>query len=258
MIIAIQSHGRLLHLAEGIRAVGLDQVVEPGSARADLNVFWGYRAALDARLPKPILICDKGFLRRPSIMLGMGGEWGNLATWPTVPHRKADIAEWQYTASKVALILGQDPDDFSTKQAVQNYNKWKFNITDELATQEWQVRYREHPRVLLHAPIEIPRPPALADDLRDVGLCVGLNTGALVECAIAGYPIHAVDSHSLVYPLSVGWTDERGPEPEGRQALFDGMAGQCWTYSECASGMAWEAVRDEVLSITEYQNTIYS
>jgi hypothetical protein len=186
-------------------------------------------------------------------MIGMGADWGGLASWPEVPYRKAEIAEWQYTTARAALVLGQDPQDFSTRDAVKNFNKWKFDITNDLEANGWEVRYREHPRVLMYAPIEVQRPPHLAEDLRDVGLVVGLNTGALVESSILGWPVHAVDAHSLVYPLSAKLSDKSGNEPEGRQALFDGLAGQSWTYAECSAGTAWEAVREHVLGQSEVE-----
>lgn len=258
MIIAIQAHGRLAHLADGIVNSGNDDTlifldddthVYPA---AQLHIFWGFRAYLDAvhkyglKEDAPVIIADKGFVRRPSVMLSLGGEWGGLARWPEVPSKRIEIPDWQFTCETVALIIGQDPNDFSTKQAVKNFNKWKFDITKELQEKGWTVRFREHPRNLLFAPADVPRPKPLLEDLRDVGLVVGLNSGALVECFLAGYPVHAVDEHSLVHPFSASFDEPGQDEPEGRQAFFSRLAGLSWTYRELADGRAWESIVEQV------------
>lgn len=265
MIIAMQTHGRLQHLAAGILKLGEytdregqvqheDEIITLETPRyvsqADLHLFWGYRAFLDAKMPegKPCVVADKGFVRRPSVMLGFGQDWGALATWPKLPDRKIDVPEWQWTKSRTALLLGQDPKDFSAKQDCDGFKKWQFQMTELLQAQGWEVRHREHPRNLLFAPKDVARPPPLADDLLDVGLVVGLNTGALVECFWLGYPVHAAGAHSFVQPFSVDLKDPDQAEPEGRQAFFEWMAGQCWTYGELADGRAWEAVRDQMLN----------
>lgn len=264
MIIAMQTHGRLQHLANGILELGkftdregmvhYDDEVIPLEVpkyvpQADLHLFWGYRAFLDAKVPEgcPVVVADKGFMRRPSVMLGFGHDWGGLATWPELPTRRVDIPEWEWTNSRTALLLGQDPKDFSAKQDCDGFKKWQFQMNELLQQNGWDVRHREHPRNLLYAPREIPRPPPLEDDLLDVGLVVGLNTGALVEAFLRGFPVHAAGQHSLVHQFSVDLADPDQSEPEGRQAFFEWMAGQCWTYPELADGRAWEAVRDQIM-----------
>lgn len=268
MIIAMQTHGRLQHLATGILSLGAyedgdgvrqfeDKLVKMEKPRyvrdADLHLFWGYRAYLDAKVPEgvPVVVADKGFLRRPSIMFGLGGDWGACARWPRLPERRIEVPEWQWTNSRVALLLGQDPKDFSARQDCDNFNKWKFETTETLQANGWEVRFREHPRNLLHAPVNVERPQPLDDDLYGVGLVAGLNSGALVECFLKGYPVYAGGAHSFVKGFSVDLAKPDQGEPEGREAFFRWMAGQCWTYAECADGRAWEAIREQVMDPTD-------
>ncbi len=76
---------------------------------------------------------------------------------------------------------------------------------------------------------------------------VGINSGALVECFLEGYPVHAADEHSWVHALNAPLTKPHQDEPEGRQELFDRLGGISWTYPELQDGRAWEAVRGVVL-----------
>lgn len=257
MIIAMQRHSRLFLLAEGIeahneyartrdRVIFLDEGQLTHRA-ADLHVFYGHRAAEQAGFPEPFIVLDRGFVRDPSMTIQLGGEWGALATYPELPPRRIEIPEWQYAASKVALIIGQEPHDYSTRNAVRNYNKWLHDTTRDLEAAGWQVRVREHPRNLIEAPASVPRPPSLVDDLRDVGLVVGINSGVLTECFLMGYPVTAVDEHSWVHEFSADPAKPSQDEPEGRKALFDRLAAISWTYPELRDGRAWEAVRDQVL-----------
>ncbi len=259
MIIAMQTHGRLAHLANFITSeeckdqlllLDEDNKIRPS---ADLHIFWGYRAYMDSGLPdgKPFLIADKGFVRRPSVMFALTGDWGGMANWPPLEPRNIEIPEWVYSMERKALILGQEPKDFSTRQAVKNFNKWKFDMTQQLVKAGWEVRYRDHPRNLIYAPASVERPPLLSEDLLDIGLVVGLNTGALVECFLEGYPVHAVDPHSLVHRFSVDLAEVDQGEPEGREAFFRDLAGLSWTYEELADGRAWEALREHVFVMPE-------
>ena len=252
MIIAMQAHSRLILLAEGINALGKDRVIfldeEHLTHRdADLHVFYGHRAAEAAGFPEPFIILDRGFVRNPSLTIQVGGEWGALAFYPDLPMRRVSIPEWRYTDEKKALIIGQEPNDYSTRNAVQNYNKWLRDTKAELEGAGFEVRVREHPRNLVEAPRDVPRPPPLAEDLWDIGLVVGINSGALVECFLKGYPVHAADEHSWVYEFNAKLTEPHQDEPEGRQGLFDRLGGISWTYPELQDGRAWEAVRDFVL-----------
>jgi hypothetical protein len=261
MRIAIQEHGRLAHLAAGIRRFTKEQeelgtsvrdVVVPMESleRADVYFFWGFRAAstLEAKTRSRgaiAVIADKGFLRRPSVMFGLN-DWGAKGTYLQVPRRKADIEEWRYAEQKRALIIGQEPRDFSTLSATKNYRGWIADTKTQLESEGWEVKVREHPRNLIHAPASVPRPQPLVDDLNDTTLVVGLTSSALIEASIYGLPVVAMGEHSLANAVSTKLAEPDLTEPKGRQEYFDWMAGQCWTYAELASGSAWEAIRGQL------------
>ncbi len=177
MIIAMQAHSRLMLLAQGIEALNgmrrsgpKDRIIFLDDEHlthkdADLHVFYGHRAAEAAGFPEPFIILDRGFVRDPSLTIQLGGEWGALANYPDLPPRRVDVPEWRYTDEKKALIIGQEPDDYSTRNAVKNYNKWLRDTKQELEKAGFEVRVREHPRNLVEAPRDVPRPPPLKQDL---------------------------------------------------------------------------------------------
>ena len=250
MRVYVQPHGRLLHLIEGIKALGRDALVELGQA-ADACVLWGYRMALDTQaagnVKGQLVVADKGLMRRPSVMLGLES-WGAKARWHEPFPRKPELEPWRYSDNKTALIVGQEPRDFSTLQVVKNYHLWLRDTKRALEAQGWTVLYREHPRMLIEAPRNVPRPGPLGDDFDKVSLVVGLTSSALVEALRIGLPVVAVGEHCFAHELGTSLEKPSLEEPEGREEFFKRLSGLSWTYAELASGQAWEVVREELMA----------
>lgn len=248
MRVYVQPHGRLLHLIQGIKGNARDRLVELGEA-ADAVVFWGYRAAMDAQaaghVKGTLVVADKGLVRRPSVMLGIDN-WGAKARWHDPFPRRPELEQWRYADNKTALLVGQEPRDFSTLQVVKNYNLWVRDTTRALEAKGYKVIYREHPRVLIHAPASVKRPGPLEDDFNAVSLVVGLTSSALVEALRVGLPVVAIGEHCFASELGTTLDELSLEEPEGREDFFKRLAGLSWTYPELASGQAWEVVRDEL------------
>lgn len=155
-----------------------------------VEFFWGYRAFIDWALQFDgaeigdefqIVIADKGFVDRFNTVFSINRQWGRLGAFAVNPAPyPIEIAEPIERAG--VLELGQDVEDFSYKADCAGYADW---------VEQWpDRRFRPHPKV------ERSR-TSLADDLAEVGHCVGLNTSALITASMAGLRVRAYGAHSM-------------------------------------------------------------
>ncbi|TCU34149.1 hypothetical protein [Rhizobium azibense] len=226
------------------------------SQNVDFCVVWSFRVALRVKqyFSGPILVMERGYL-------GNRFEWTSLG-WDGLNGRarftrKDDscrfekhfghlLKPWRET-SGYALIVGQVVGDSALIGT--DIHKWYRDVGVALWKQGWDVKFRQHP-VEAERGIKTPHVPFaetlngyLDDALSGAGLVVSFNSNSGVDAILAGVPVHAQDSGSMVFDLASH--DLQVTKPDREKRLHE-MAWMQFQIEEIKSGAAWEIARESM------------
>ena len=231
-------------------------------------IFGGYKRSfsksihkkhiMEAHAPRPLVILERGFVRREEYWSAGIGDINGLAEfntpefnqpWPGYLDSRwekldVDLCPWVDNPVERVLVCGQVPWDVSVQDV--NHLGWCILRVSECLNAGLEVRFAPHPYarkagVVYGVPQESSRQVTLAEGLEWADAVVTYNSNSGVDAIIAGVPVVAEDERSMVYYVSSRSLDKL--VRPNRIAWAEEIAYKQWTIDEFRQGLPWYQLR---------------
>jgi len=250
-------------MAEGLRGAGeaVIECAEPGEARGDVAVCWGWRHGLKLQMQGfDVLVMERGHIgdRHAQAACGWNG-LGRRARYVTseeagdghglrFSRQFGQLRQAWKDGGFYALLLGQVPGDTALDGMGAGFDAWTQARVAELRAAGYAVMYRPHPVAverghMIRPGHAEPSRGTLDEDLKWAQAAVAFNSTAAVEAVLAGVPTITLDEGAMAWPMASHAIGEPLVRPDRTRWLAD-LAWTQFSLGEIRSGFAWNRLRE--------------
>ncbi|WP_067582181.1 hypothetical protein [Endozoicomonas ascidiicola] len=210
-------------------------------------------------LGKPLIVMEVGFIKRGdyySVGFNKHIGWGDYQNrnmpsdrWSQLQEKGVRMKPWRKRGDHI-LLCAQIPNDTSVQHSpVKDHARWCHETVAKIREHsDRPIVFRYHPYSIpgmadgqlpfpLPAGCKLSANKDILDDFKDCWAAVTFNSTSGVDALLAGIPVFAADSGSMVYPIADQDISRiETPEMPSRKQWVHDIAYAQWTLEEIKDG----------------------